>query len=119
MKVELDFFELSFLAEACIPPAPIARSMLWTRFVDEFYHMFTPEERVRLRESLSKSSRYDLNNENVAVFDARYNPDNQYELELDYLGQNSKQKAFKYKERYHVYENTSIMEKFIVSVKKV
>jgi hypothetical protein len=93
--------------------------MLWKRFVDEFYHMFTPEERGRLREWLSKSPKYDLNNEDVALFDARYNPDNQYEVEVDYLGQKSKQKVFKYKERYHVDETTSIIEKLVVRVKKI
>ena len=26
---EIDFFELAILAEACIPPRPIARAMFW------------------------------------------------------------------------------------------
>jgi len=33
---QIDFFELAFLAEACIPPRPIARMMFWQHLTDYY-----------------------------------------------------------------------------------
>jgi hypothetical protein len=44
----IDFFELAFLVEACIPPRPIARSMFFDDVSDIHYHKMTKEERQRL-----------------------------------------------------------------------
>jgi hypothetical protein len=83
-KFKIDFFELAFLVEACIPPVPIARGMLWDEVINEYYHQMTPEERIRLWEWLNKNHNYkyqlEKGNEEVEVFEARFNPDNQYRL---------------------------------------
>ena len=40
-KFNIDFFELCFLAEACIPPRPIARAMFWDTLINEHYYNLT------------------------------------------------------------------------------
>ena len=47
-RFDIDFFEFSFLVEACIPPSPIARAMFWRDVVDKYYHVLTPAERSKL-----------------------------------------------------------------------
>jgi hypothetical protein len=83
-KFKIDFFELAFLVEACIPPRPIAKSMFWDEVINDYYHQMTPEERIRLWEWLNKNHNYkyqlEKGNEEVEVFEARFNPDNQYRL---------------------------------------
>jgi hypothetical protein len=116
--IKIDFFELSFLAEACIPPVPIARYSFWMRLIDEIHDKLTKEQRARLREWLSRSSGYDLSNEDVALFDARYNHDNQYEVEVNFFGEKSKVMTFKYKGRYYTKKDRSIAGEYIINVKK-
>jgi hypothetical protein len=77
----IDFFELSFLAEACIPPRPIARAMFWHNLTDIYWEKMTENERSRLYEWLNRNSHYQeslAEEEDTQVFDARFNPDNQY-----------------------------------------
>ena len=45
-EFKIDFFELAFLAEACIPPVPIARAMFFADLSDKYYHQMTQEEYV-------------------------------------------------------------------------
>jgi hypothetical protein len=33
----IDFFELAVLAEACMPPNPIARTMFWQHLTDVYW----------------------------------------------------------------------------------
>jgi len=40
-RFKIDFLELYFLAEACIPPRPIARAMFWDDLCDKYYHEMT------------------------------------------------------------------------------
>ena len=49
-RFEIDFFEFSFLVEACIPERPIARTMFWHNVIDKYYHELTDDERARLFE---------------------------------------------------------------------
>jgi len=40
---KIDFFELAFLAEACIPERPIARAMFWHSLTDKYWEQMTPD----------------------------------------------------------------------------
>ena len=51
----IDFFELSFLAEACIPPRPIARTYFWQNLSKVYWYQMTENERERLFEWINRN----------------------------------------------------------------
>lgn len=81
-QFKIDMFELSFLAEACIPYGlgrPIARTVFWQKLINEFYYQMSFEERSRfyvwmMRNENLKDSDHIL----ASYFRARFNPENQY-----------------------------------------
>ena len=122
-RFKIDFFEFSFLVEACIPPNPIARNMFWKRVVDEHYHEMKPDERSRLWEWINRNPAYERgiknSDEDCLVFEARFNPDNQYLVTTNYEDKTDMYVCFKYKDRYHTSITTSILEDYIVEIKKI
>lgn len=122
-KFTIDFTELAFLAEACIPPRPIARSMFWHNLIDVYYEEMTPEESERLWEWLNKNPLYKegLENKNVdcLLFEARYNPDNQYLITTEHpIQKREVHTAFLYNGRYHTSSNKSLLEEYIINIFK-
>ena len=80
-RFNIDFFEFSFLVEACIPPAPIARYSFFEKVVNDYYHVLTDNERKRLYDWLMRNPRMqESEDEMCEAFKARYNPDNQYKV---------------------------------------
>ncbi len=110
----IDFFELSFLAEACIPPRPIARTCFWHKLIDTYYRQMSEEQRARLFEWITRKPEFDLTNSDCAIFAARYNPQNQYMVEVDYKGLKETHTAFLYNGKYHTGMNVWIDQEFIV-----
>ena len=119
----IDFFELAFLAEACIPPTPIARSMFWDSLTNKYWAQMTEYERERLFEWLNKNWKYQDNvkeeQPDTMVFHHRYNPDNQYMVKTLYNGVEEDKRAFKMEDRYYINSNTSILPEYIVGVEKM
>jgi len=118
----IDFFELAFLAEACIPPRPIARTMFWQSLTDKYWNQMTEGERAHLFEWLQKNSLYEESlktQEDTQVFHSRFNPDNQYIVKTNYNNKEEEHRAFKMKERYYIKSNSWIADDFIVSVEKI
>jgi hypothetical protein len=119
---QIDFFELAFLAEACIPPRPIARAMFWQSLTDRYWYEMTEGERIHMFEWLQKSWVYEDSlekEEDTQVFHARFNPDNQYMVKTSYKGkEDAHQRVFKMGDRYYIGRNTSISEEYIVSIEK-
>jgi hypothetical protein len=113
-RFPIDFFEFSFLVEACIPPRPIARTMFWHDVINKYYHVLTPNERARLYEWIGRSYFFKLENEDCALFAARFNPANQYRVKVSYAG-GSEIDAFKWKDGYFVKKDVSITPEYIVS----
>lgn len=121
-KFKIDVFELGFLAEACIPQVPIARTMFWHDMIDKYYYQMSKEEADRLHEWISRNNRYQDSlekYEDTKVFEARYNPDNQYEVTTEYEGKTEKHRAFKYKDSFYVAINKSLLEEYIIDKKKI
>lgn len=117
----IDFFELAFLAEACIPPRPIARTMFWHNLTDRYWHQMTEGERAHLFEWLNKNPLYPNSLEkesDTLTFHARFNPDNQYMVEVNYKGKAETHRAFKLGERYYTGTRTSIADEYITNVEK-
>lgn len=116
---QIDFFELSFLAEACIPPRPIARAMFWDRLIDELYHKMTDNERARLFEWMNRNDQFKLTNEGCQLFYARFNPNNQYIVTTLYNGITEKIRCFKRDDKYWISKQRSVNETYIKDVEKI
>ncbi len=117
----IDFYEQAFLAEACIPPRPIARAMFWQSLTDKYWEQMTEGERAHLFEWLQKNWVYEESlekEEDTQIFHARFNPDNQYMVTTNYKGETDKHRAFKMGDRYYTRRNTWIAEAHIISVEK-
>lgn len=118
---KIDFFEFSFLVEACIPPRPIARTMFWKDVINTYYHQMTTEERAKLFEWIQYNKSFDAEKEELCkLFYDRFNPDNQYKITTNYEGKvDDKIVAFLHKGKYHTSETTSILEEYIINVEKI
>jgi hypothetical protein len=121
-RFNIDFFEFSFLVEACIPPRPIARAMFWDDVIDKHYNTLTDNERGRLFEWINRNpcmqDGIEEGNEDCLLFNARFNPDNQYKVHTNYNDKLEVYDAFKLNDRYYIKKNTSIEDKFITKVEK-
>jgi hypothetical protein len=118
-RFNIDFFEFSFLVEACIPPRPIARAMFWDRVIDEYWFKLTKVEVAKLFTWITRNQQFDASNEDCRWFYDRYNPDNQYLISTDYKGELGKYHCFMHEGLYHSGKNCSIIPEYIVSVEKV
>jgi len=117
----IDFFELACLAEACIPPRPIARAMFWQSLTDKYWHQMTEGERAHLFEWLQKSWVYEESlkkEQDTQEFHARFNPDNQYMVKTNYEDKEEEHRAFKMNDRYYTGRNKSLVDEYIISVEK-
>jgi hypothetical protein len=118
----IDFFELAFLAEACIPPNPIARTMFWQRLTNVYWEQMTEEEREHLFEWLNRNDNYKRsleNEEETQIFHARFDPDNQYIVYTTMDGKNDVNRTFKYNDLYYVQRNSWVTPEFITKVEKL
>ena len=121
---KIDFFELCFLAQTCIPPVPIARTVFWHKLIDEYYHQLSQRQRDELFNWMRDESKYQMSfadgNKDVKIFDARYDPNNQYLLTCVPPKSEDKPQeieAFYYNERHHTAINTTIIEDYIIDIK--
>lgn len=120
-KFTIDFFELAFLGEACIPPKPIARTMFWQDLTNKYWHQMTEGERIHLFEWINRNSWYQESLEkedDTITFHARYNPDNQYMVNTLHEGKEEEHRAFKMGDRYYVGTTTFITEECITKTTK-
>ena len=108
---KIDFFELAFLAEACIPPRPIARSMFWGKICNEYYYQMGQDERLRLFEWIKPQ--LDMDNEDCRLFFARYNPENQYRVSTEFNGDHETIDCFRFNDQYHLCKGTTVNETYI------
>ena len=121
-RFSIDFFEFSFLVEACIPPRPIARAMFWDDVINKHYNTLTDNERERLFEWINRNpcmqDGIEELNEDCLLFNARFDPDNQYKVHTNYNEKLEIYDAFKWNDRYYIRKDTSIEDKFIKKVEK-
>lgn len=118
-RFEIDFFEFAFLVEACIPPRPIARAMFWEKVIEKHYHDLTISERERLLEWTKRNPCFNMENEDCALFEARFNKENQYKITTLLNEKESALECFKWKDCYHTSKDTSVNEKYITKVEKI
>lgn len=119
-EFKIDFFELAFLAEACIPPRPIARTMFWQHLTDVYWEQMTEDQRSHIFDWLNKNDNYKRSlkiNEETKIFDARFNPETQY---LIYTAKSKEPiRVFLFKDNYYVKRNTWIDSAYITKIEKI
>lgn len=122
-RFKIDFFELSLLAEACIPPVPIARGMFWKELIDDYHDQLTSEERARLHEWLNRNWKYTeglkKQQEDILCFEARYNPNNQYKVWYKTENVSGLTNAFLYNGKFHTGSNIWIAPEYIEKTEKL
>ena len=122
-RFSIDFFELAFLAEACIPDQPIGRAVFWRNMIEQYYHEMTPDERRKIHEWINRNWRYgeglEKNNEDVIWFERRYDPNNQYLVHTLYEGKEETHECFKNGNRYWTSTTRFIAPEFITKVEKL
>ena len=115
----IDFFEFMFLVEACLPPVPIARAMFFQNVTDKYYYQMTDNERKQLFRYITKNPSFDLEQEDCRVFQARFDPTNQYFVTTNFHGTVQGHDCFKMNDVYHINKTKSVEPGFIVDVKQV
>lgn len=134
MKVELDFFEMYYLLESCFRGSHL-RSGTIRRFVDEWYGLFTPQQRKNLRDWILRDIYNGDFKPNFSccgedeIFMARYDPDNQYRVTVlapvekgngkNVGGIIQEYTAFLRDGKYYTKSDRYIAEEYITSVEKI
>jgi hypothetical protein len=112
---EIGFFDLAFLAEACIPPTPIARASFWASLCDIHHHRMSKDERAHIFDWIQKNPKFSVDNADCYYFYCRYNPDNQFEVKV----KDKECKAFFYCGEYHLSKKVFINKDFITNIQKI
>jgi len=111
----INFFELMFLAEACIQPTPIARHGFWYDLCDKHYRSMSNQERNRAFEWIQSSPKFNKENVDNFYFCCRFDPSNQYIVTTK---DDKKIEAFLAYGEYFIKRNTTINPDFIKKVEK-
>lgn len=81
----------------------------------------SPEERVRLWEWINKNPGYQdqlaKKNEDVEIFEARFNPAYQYDVLVNYNGTDTTHECFWHNERFNIDSRKSVLEDYIFEVR--
>lgn len=113
-QFKIDFFELLFLAEVCIPPRPIARAMFWDKLINEHYDEMNDNERAHFFELMKP--KLNLKTEDCQIFFARYNPQNQYNVSCFHQGKPQIVRAFRRNDKYWTAKTVWIDPQYIKEV---
>jgi hypothetical protein len=116
-KFLIDFFELAFLTEACLPKSTIARHTFFMDVIDKHYHKMNWEQRKHLFTWIGK--KLNMEHEESQIFYARFNPDNQFNLTTFYDGKKENVEAFLLNNNYYVSSNRKVNNNYIEKVEKL
>jgi hypothetical protein len=116
-KFVIDFFELAFLTEACLPKSTIARYSFFMNVIDRHYHNMTWEQRKHLFEWIGR--KLNMEYEESQIFYARFNPDNQFKITFKKTTEQESVEAFLFKNIYWISSNQKVNNDYIESVEKI
>lgn len=93
----------------------------WTKLVDKYWHGMSEETRKETFDYWVTSSDFPtmIEKEEVKLFHARFDPDNQFTVTTELNGTVNKFRAFKWGSKYHVGSIASIAEDFITNIEKL
>jgi hypothetical protein len=116
----IDFFEFSFLVEACIPKRPIARTIFFQNVINKYYYQMTKDEADKLFKWVQLNPSFNPSeDEDSAAFYARYCPDNQYKITTMFDMDEECHFCFRMGEYFHTTITTSIVDKYITKIEKL
>lgn len=115
----IDFFQLMFLAESIIPPAPIARSMYFDDLSEKYYHQLSPSQREQLFNHVLNQVNFTLENQQCQHFFARYNPKNQYLVQCFYNGEAGDVACYRFNDTYHTAIQREINPNYITKITRI
>lgn len=124
MKVNLDLFEMSWLLESCLRGSHL-RSGTVDRFVDTWYGMFNGRERESLYEWMLRIVYEGTFNPMPSMCGAderlmaRYDPNNQYEVEALWSDTKRLLRAFKLNDKYYINSTRYVNPSSIINVRKL
>jgi hypothetical protein len=116
-KFIIDFFELAFLTEACLPPSTIARHSFFMNIIDIYYNQMSWEQRNHFFEWIGK--KLNKEQEESQIFLARFNPDNQFNITTFYEGKKDIVHAFFMNGKYWISSRRNVNHNYIKSVEKI
>ena len=117
-EFSINFNELCILAEVCMPPSPIARSMFWAKLIDEISLQLTESQKAELFKLITEKSYFNKNNRDAQLFYARFNPQNQYVVSVEREGEYQQFRCFIFEDNYRISTTHDIITKYIFKVEK-
>ncbi len=115
----IGFFELLYLGQECIPPTITARSMFFEKLSMIYWHEMNRDQRETFFNSIINHERFSLHNGSCAHFYNRFNPDNQYKIEVKDAYTTKNEYAYLHNEEYHITKERWIKKEEIVKVEKM
>ncbi len=113
-EFKIDFFELCFLAENCIPPVPIARTCFWNKLIDKYYFELSENKKEIMFSFITKNNRFNIQNKDCKVFYDRFNPKNQYKVTTNFNDKIEITDCFLHDGKFHKEINRYIQDKYII-----
>ena len=114
---KIDFFELCFLAETCIPPVPIARSCFWNKLIDKYYFELSENQKETMLSFITRNNRFNIQDKDCEVFYNRFNPKNQYQVKTNFNDKIETIDCFLHDGKYHTEINKHILDEYIIEKK--
>jgi hypothetical protein len=96
--------------------------MFWQHLTDVYWEQMTEDQRDHLFDWLNRDDRYQkslIAEGETKIFNARFDPDNQYMVHTTMNGMDNSIHTFKWNELYYVKRNTWISPEFITKVEKL
>jgi hypothetical protein len=114
----IDFFELSFLAEACVPPVPIARNCFWKNLTDRYWYLMDDKQRSQFHQWISQNEHYkkglEKGDREILIFEHRFNPEYQYRV----ISAGTTYLTFLFEGEHYLANNRYLNKETITSVTK-
>jgi len=117
--IQIDFFEVQLLIEACRNPGTILRSSVLIKAIDVWYNSFTENEREKIYTYYLRIVNTNMLTVEDNIFLARYNPDNQYVITASNGTLHETVTAFLYEGKCHTSYSQFIPDEYIVSKEKL
>ena len=118
---KVSLHQLFFLAESCVPPSGETKMIFWRSLVDTYWFEMTEKERSIFFNLMRGSKKYQesLDNEETQIFDARFDPENQFFVFSKLGGEIKTNVTFKRLDHFYANRETLIFNEHIVSIQKI
>lgn len=117
-EFSINFNELCILAEVCMPPSPIARSVFWAKLTDEISLQLTESQKAELFKLITEKDYFNKNNRDAQLFYARFNPQNQYVVSVEIDGLYQQFRCWLFEGNYRITTTQDIIQTYIFKVEK-